>query len=266
MLGHAADTGSVRISQRAESAEFRKLETTAMNILVGTSGFSFKEWVGNFYPNKLKAADMLAFYGERFPTVEINNTFYRMPKPAVLRSWAEEVPADFRFVLKASQRITHQQKLKDCAEKVAFLAEMSRLLEQRLGALLFQLPPYLRRDLALLREFLGVLPASIRAAIEFRHESWFTEDTYDALRAHDVALCIAEAEDGVDTPFVATASWGYLRLRRGDYTDAELQTWVEHIRGAGWNEAFVFFKHEEQGLGPKLARHFTEMTEAVPAR
>jgi uncharacterized protein YecE (DUF72 family) len=227
-----------------------------MNILVGTSGFSFKEWVGNFYPQGLKAGAMLGYYGRHFGAVEINNTFYRMPKPAVLKSWAEEVPADFRFVLKASQRITHHQKLKDCAEKVRYLLEVSAALGERLGPLLFQLPPTLRQDLPLLRDFLALLPTTTQAALEFRHESWFNDEVYDLLRAHDAALCIAEAEEGVAVPFVATATWGYLRLRRGDYTAEELQAWGDRVRGEAWTQAFVFFKHEEEA--PKLAQRFME--------
>lgn len=233
-----------------------------MNILVGTSGFSFKEWKGSFYPEKLPEKEMLHYYAEHFRTVEINNTFYRMPKTAVLKTWAETVPAGFRFVLKASQRITHYQKLKDCDEKVAYLLEVSAALGDRLGPLLFQLPTALRKDAPRLRAFLELLPRGRRAALEFRHESWFDEEIYELLRAHDAALCIAEAEEGVEVPFVATASWGYLRLRRPDYTDKELQAWAKRVQSQDWSDAFVFFKHEDQGLGPKLAASFIRLSQA----
>lgn len=228
-----------------------------MNIFVGTSGFSFKEWKGSFYPKDLPNKDMLRYYGERFRTVEINNTFYRMPKEAVLEGWTAEVPEGFRFVLKASQRITHHQKLKDCAEKVAYLLKVSGALKEQLGPLLFQLPPVLRKDAGRLREFLELLPADRRVAFEFRHESWFDDEIFDLLRAHNASLCIAEADE-VKTPFVATANWGYLRLRLADYTEQEMNGWARRVQEQNWDEAFVFFKHEDEGKGPKLAARFME--------
>ncbi len=230
-----------------------------MNLYVGTSGYSYKEWKGTFYPEELSAKRMLHYYGERFRTVEINNTFYRMPQASVLQAWAADVPADFRFVLKAPQRITHIQRLRDASDSVAHLVSVAGALGEQLGPLLFQLPPNLKQDAPRLRQFLAWLPAGQRAAFEFRHESWFNDEIFGLLREHRAALCIAQAEEGVEVPFVSTADWGYLRLRRPDYGDPELQQWVERVRGEKWGDAFVFFKHEEAGLGPKLAKRFLEL-------
>jgi len=230
-----------------------------MKLHVGTSGYSYKEWKGSFYPEKLPAADMLRYYGERFGTVEINNTFYRMPKASVLEAWAAEVPAEFKFVLKASKRITHIQRLKDAGDSVAYLLEVAGALKERLGPLLFQLPPYLKKDAPRLREFLGLVPPNRRAAFEFRHQSWFDAEVFGLLRDHQAALCIAEAENDLEIPFESTADWGYLRLRRPDYGDPELKAWVERVRQQDWRDAFVFFKHEEEGKGPQMARRFLEL-------
>jgi len=177
-----------------------------MNFYVGTSGYSYKEWKGTFYPDDLAGKEMLRFYGERFRSVEINNTFYRMPKASVLEEWAAEVPADFKFVLKASQRITHKQRLKDTGDSVSYLLEVAGVLKERLGPLLFQLPPFLKKDAPRLREFLALLPTGRRAAFEFRHQSWFDDEVFSLLRDRRAALCIAEAENDLETPFVATAA------------------------------------------------------------
>jgi len=233
-----------------------------MNLYVGTSGYSYKEWKGTFYPEDLPDKEWLRYYGERFRTVEINNTFYRMPKPAVLEGWAAEVPADFRFVLKASQRITHMQRLKDVGENVAYLLKVATALQERLGPVLFQLPPHLKKDAARLRDFLALLPPERRAALEFRHASWFDDEVFDLMREHQAALCIAEAEDDLEVPFVSTADWGYLRLRRPDYTDVELKAWAERVREPGWQDAFVFFKHEDEGKAPQMAARFLELATA----
>jgi uncharacterized protein YecE (DUF72 family) len=230
-----------------------------MNLYVGTSGYAYKEWKGTFYPSDLSEKRMLHYYGERFRTVEINNTFYRMPKVSVLEGWAGEVPAEFRFVLKASQRITHVQRLKDAGESVSYLFDVAGALKVRLGALLFQLPPSLKKDVPRLRDFLALLPPQRRAALEFRHPSWFDEEVFGLLREHEVALCIAEAENDLEVPFVATAGWGYLRLRRPDYGDAELKTWVKRVGEQNWRDAFVFFKHEDEGKAPLLAKRFLEL-------
>ena len=230
-----------------------------MNLYVGTSGYAYKEWKGSFYPEALPAKRMLHYYGEHFRSVEINNTFYRMPTATRLQAWAGEVPADFRFVLKAPQRITHQRRLMDTDEDVGYLFDVAGMLGTRLGALLFQLPPNLKKDAARLDAFLALLPASPRVAFEFRHSSWFDDEVFALLRAHRAALCIAEAEGDLDVPVVATADWGYLRLRRPDYGEAELRAWVARLGQQGWQDAFVFFKHEEAGRGPLLAQRFLDL-------
>jgi len=230
-----------------------------MNLYVGTSGYSYKEWKGPFYPEDLPDKQMLRFYGERLRTVEINNTFYRMPKASVLEAWGEEVPSDFKFVLKASQRITHMQRLKDADDSLAYLLKVAAALGKRLGPLLFQLPPNFKKDAARLKDFLARFPSDRRAALEFRHESWFDQEIFDLLRDHQAALCIAEAEEGVEIPFVSTANWGYLRLRRPDYGDPELTTWINRVRQQNWQEAFIFFKHEDEGKAPQMAKRFLEL-------
>jgi uncharacterized protein YecE (DUF72 family) len=226
-----------------------------VRVLAGTSGFSYKEWKGSFYPEELAAAGMLSFYAGRLPAVEINNTFYRMPKPALLSAWSEQVPPEFRFVLKASQRITHRKRLKDAGEEAAYFFRTAATLGERLGPALFQLPPNLKKDLPRLEAFLGVLPEGARAAFEFRHASWFDDGVFEALRARGAALCVAEDEE-LATPLVATAGWGYLRLRRQDYDDAAVAAWAERVRGQAWGEVYVFFKHEDAGSGPRLAAEF----------
>jgi uncharacterized protein YecE (DUF72 family) len=232
-----------------------------MNLYVGTSGYSYKEWKGTFYPKDLPDKKMLSFYGERFRTVEINNTFYRMPTESVLEAWAGEVPADFKFVLKASQRITHMQRLKDAGDSVSYLVKVAVVLRERLGPLLFQLPPNLKKDAPRLREFLALLPAERRSAFEFRHQSWFDEEVFGLLREHHAALCIAEAENELEIPFVSTADWGYLRLRRPDYGNVELKAWGERVGQQKWRDAFVFFKHEDEGKGPAMAKRFVELAD-----
>jgi len=232
-----------------------------MNLYVGTSGYSYKEWKGTFYPEDLPEKEMLRFYGERFRAVEINNTFYRMPKASVLEAWAAEVPADFRFVLKAPQRITHIQRLVDAGDSLAYLLKVAGSLKEKeqLGPLLFQLPPYLKKDLPRLREFLKLLPPERGAAFEFRHQSWFDEGIFGVLREHRAVLCIAEAENDLEIPFVSTADWGYLRLRRPEYCDPELKAWADRVRQQNWREAFIFFKHEEEGKGQQMAKRFLEL-------
>jgi uncharacterized protein YecE (DUF72 family) len=235
-----------------------------MKLHVGTSGFSYKEWKGSFYPKDLKAADMLRYYAERFDTVEMNNTFYRMPKAENIAAWAAEVPAHFRFVIKASQRITHFQRLKDCGESIKILLRVSAELKDRLGPLLFQLPPNLKKDMPRLREFLTLLPSDRRVAFEFRHESWLDEEVFQLFRDQNIALCIAEADDGVEVPFVSTADWGYVRLRMLEYNDTELQARIKLLRGQKWTEAYVFFKHEDEARGPKMALRLLELWRVQP--
>jgi len=229
-----------------------------MHIRVGTSGYSYKEWKGTFYPDDLPAAKMLAYYAERFDSVEINNTFYRMPVASMVAKWAEQVPDSFTFVLKAPQRITHQKKLADTGDDIRFLFEVAESLGSKLGPVLFQLPPYLRKDAPRLSEFVSRLPEAKKIAFEFRHESWFDEEIYDILRSRDVALCAADTDDVTDVEklLVPTASWGYMRLRRTEYTSDELGAWAERVQRQPWSEAYVFFKHEDEGKGPRFAVDF----------
>jgi uncharacterized protein YecE (DUF72 family) len=231
-----------------------------MRVFIGTSGFSYAPWRGSFYPEKLPAAKMLAYYAERLDTVEINNTFYRMPAPDMLAKWAAETPAGFRFALKSPRRITHEKKLADVADSLSRLCEAAGTLGERLGPVLFQLPPFMKKDVPRLQEFVASLPPGLRAAVEFRHESWFAPDVYEALRARDVALCLAESED-LATPVEQTSSWGYLRLRRQDYDELALAVWADRVRAQKWNSAFVYFKHEDEGIGPKLAARFRALVE-----
>ena len=222
---------------------------TPVRILVGTSGWSYKEWKGSFYPADLSADDMLRHYAGRFPTVEINNSFYRIPREKVLLEWAEQVPAGFRFVLKASRRITHINRLTDEDGSLAYMLRTVNVLGERLGPTLFQCPPTLRREVGRLRDFLALVPRTWRAALEFRHESWYTEEVYDLLRAHDVALVGVDEDEGT-RPLVPTASWGYLRLRRTEYAEDTLGAWARRIGEQPWQEAFVFLKHDEENGSP----------------
>lgn len=230
-----------------------------MDLYVGTSGYSYKEWKGKFYPEKLPQKQMLPYYGERFRSVEINATFFAVPKTSVLEGWANAVPEGFKFVLKAPKQITHVQGLKDAGDALARLLEGAATLNERGGPLLFQLPPTAKKDVPRLCSFLALLPPRCRAAFEFRHASWFDEEVFGLLREHHAALCLAEADNDLDVPFVATADWGYLRLRRPDYGDAELKTWAKRVRKQNWREAYVFFKHEDEGKGPQMAKRFLEL-------
>ena len=236
-----------------------------MRILVGTSGFSYAEWKGNFYPAGVKNDAMLPYYAAQLPTVEINNTFYRMPKKEVLARWAEQVPAGFTFALKASQRITHMRRLTDVSDSVSYYFSGVSVLGDKLGPSLFQLPPDMELDLPTLQAFLGLVPKAHRVALEFRNKGWLEASVFDALRAAGVSLCISEADD-LDTPVVATADWAYLRLRKESYSDTEIQAWAERIKSQPWGDVFVYFKHEDNGRGPKfaaaLASHFGVTTPA----
>ena len=233
-----------------------------MRWYAGTSGYSYKEWKGVFYPETISPGEMLAYYGERLPAVEINNTFYRMPRTHVLEGWRESVPEDFRFVIKASRRITHQARL---ADDGAFLAERVAKLEDRLGCVLFQLPPYLRKNVERLDAFLGGWPRELPAAFEFRHVSWFDEEVMDVLRRHEAAICVSD--DGkTDLPAVlATTDWLYLRLRREAYDEGVLAQWLARAIETGARHGFAFFKHEDAGAGPKLAKAFLELAQARQA-
>ena len=230
-----------------------------MRILAGTSGWSFKEWKGTFYPKDLPDDGMLGFYAGRFAAVEINNTFYRMPRESVLLDWVAKVPPEFRFAIKASQRITHHGRLKDVADSLEYFTRVTSALGEQRGPTLFQLPPNLKKDLPRLAEFLALLPRGWRSAFEFRHSSWFDDDVYEALRGRDAALCIADHDD-FETPAVRTAGWGYARLHRLTYDEAALAAWRERLAGLGAEEMYVFFKHDETaGSGPGAAEAFTRL-------
>ncbi|HBA88930.1 MAG TPA: DUF72 domain-containing protein [Geobacter sp.] len=231
-----------------------------MALYVGTSGFSYPAWKGKFYPEDLPEKRMLHFYGTRFRSVEINNTFHRMPRAALLESWAAEVPPDFKFALKAPQRITHLQRLKGVDDAVSYLCDVAGTLKERLGPLLFQLPPALKKDVPLLHDFLALLPPETRAAFQFGHSSWFDDEVFGLLQRNGAALCIVDSADGVEVPRVRTAEWGYLRLRRPEYGEKELARWAELVHWQKWSDAFVFFKHEEEALGPLLAQRFLTLS------
>ena len=235
-----------------------------MKTFVGTSGYAYKPWKGRFYPAGLPDKEMLPFYAGRFDTVEINHTFYRMPADPVLARWREQVPEGFSFSVKASRAITHHARLKEAGDAVGFLFRRLVSLGETLGPVLFQLPPNLRLDLPRLQAFLGLLPEGRRVAMEFRHISWFDEAVFEALREHDVALCVADGELKEEVPFVSTAGWGYVRLRAVDYTDEAIGAWADRVRGQEWASAYVFFKHEDEATGPRLAQRFIELMREPP--
>ena len=229
-----------------------------MQLLAGTSGFSYKEWLGKFYPEKHPADAMLRYYSGHFATVEINNTFYRMPAETMLARWAEEVPEGFSFTLKAPRRITHELRLKDCESHVAEFLRRAQALGGKLGPLLFQLPPYFKKDLARLRDFLALLPAGRPAAFEFRNSSWQDDEVYGTLRAKGVMLCYTDTEQGDSPPLVATSDSGYLRLRRTHYDDSDLRAWAERIAAHSLARTYVYFMHEDDALGTVFARKLTD--------
>ena len=235
----------------------------AMRVHVGTSGWSYDGWKGPFYPGDIAGGDMLAWYAERLSSVEVNNTFYRMPKRDVLRAWAEQTPESFSFVLKASRRITHQSKLGEgSADPLAYLLGVSDELGEKRGPVFFQTPPWLKKDMSVLEGFLARLPHGVRAAFEFRSTSWFEEDVYELLRERGAALVAADTGDAAkDPPLVATAPWGYVRLRRESYDGDLLAEWARRVGDQPWEQAWVFFKHEEEGAGPALATRFRALME-----
>ena len=237
-----------------------------MRLLAGTSGYAFKEWKGAFYPEGLADNGWLGFYASKFPTVEINNTFYRLPREHVLREWGAQVPEDFSFAIKASMRITHHARLKpESADALSFLLRNTSVLGSRLGPVLFQLPPNMQKDLERLKGFLALLPRDRRFTVEFRHESWLDEDVLTALREHDVALCVGEQDD-FKCPVHATASWGYLRLHRLDYDAAMLGEWAKCVGQQDWSETYVFFKHDEgAGSGPPAVDAFVKVCDQTLA-
>ena len=234
-----------------------------MNLYVGTSGYSYKEWKGSFYPEKLPAKEMLSYYSSRLPAVEINNTFYRLPQRSMLENWKEQVPPEFRFSVKASQKITHFKRLQNAEEETKYLLETASALEERLGVVLFQLPPNMKKDLPRLENFLKSLPGDTRAAFEFRHPTWFDDEVLNLLRTENRALCISDTDDLPVSNIDKTADWGYLRLRRVNYSEENLAEWLERVRAQNWDTAYVFFKHEDEGTGPKLAGQFLDLAKPV---
>ena len=224
---------------------------TTAKLFAGASGYSFKEWKGVFYPDDIKAEDMLTFYSARLPTVEINNTFYRMPKTSVIENWAATAPEDFRFSIKASQRITHMSRLRaeTAAEPLGYLYKNLAALGAKRGPVLFQLPPNMKKDLARLTGFLSLLPADHNATFEFRNDTWFDDEVYATLKNAGAALCLSEREDIAPPPLVETAPWGYVRLRLETYTDADLKEWARTLRASSWREIYVYFMHEATAPG-----------------
>ncbi len=232
-----------------------------MNLHVGTSGYSYKEWKGNFYPEKLPAKDMLPYYASRLKAVELNNTFYRLPQKSMVENWKEQVPENFRFSIKASQRITHFKRLKEVEDETKYLLDTVSVLEDRLGVVLFQLPPNMKKDLPRLETFLDCLPRTTKAAFEFRHQTWMEDDVLEVLKHKNHALCISDTDDLPVTHIDRTADWGYLRLRRVEYSESNLAEWLKRVRDQQWKEAFVFFKHEDEGTGPRLAAQFLSLAD-----
>jgi uncharacterized protein YecE (DUF72 family) len=229
-----------------------------MKIYAGTSGYSYTSWKGSFYPEKLPQKQMLSYYAQQLPTVESNSTFRFLPSAMTVESWIGQVPAKFQFSVKAPEAITHRKRLKDAAAEVEKLSQVLTAFSKQLGPVLYQLPPYFKKDLARLEEFLPLIKGQ-KAAFEFRHDSWFDDEVVKCLGKHGCALCIADAEDLPAQRLVTKAKWGYLRLRRDAYTDQELENWIKWIRERKWSKAYVYFKHDEVGVGPKLAKRFLEL-------
>ena len=231
-----------------------------MNLWVGTSGFQYTEWKGTFYPEDLPAAKMLSFYAERLSTTEVNYSFHRIPSAKSIQSWWEGTPERFKFSLKAPQKVTHFAKLRNCGDTLRYFFQVISDLEAKLGVVLFQLPPAFKKDAALFSDFLNDVPSGMRAAFEFRHTSWFDDEIFNLLKGKNLALCLADSET-LSTPIVVTADYGYLRLRREDYQTTDVARWGDLIKeqGTNWSDAFIYFKHEESGIGPKLATQLREM-------
>jgi uncharacterized protein YecE (DUF72 family) len=235
----------------------------AMNIYVGTSGYSYKEWKGSFYPEKIQAKDMLSYYASRFQAVELNNTFYRLPQQSMIESWKAQVPSNFRFSVKASQVITHFKQLKDVANETMLMLKRISAFEDRLGAVFFRLPPDMKQDIKSLEKFLKALPAHPRAAFQLEDPTWHDDDVLALLRSQNRALCLVDTEEMPASRIEKTADWGYMRLRRVKYSEAELKEWITQVRAQDWKETFVFFKHEDEGTGPKLAAQFLNLVNTI---
>ncbi len=230
-----------------------------MKFFVGTSGYGYKEWKGSFYPEKLPQKEMLAYYANHFSAVEVNYTFRRLPRQSVVKSWTQEVPTSFRFVLKAPQVVTHFKRLQNTKKETNDFLRIAASLTKRQGPVMFQLPPNFKKDVPRLDAFLRSIRGRAKTAFEFRHPSWFDDDVFDCLRRHKSALCVADSEDLPATDLVRTANWGYVRLRRERYTDKALRKWIAEIRSQRWNEVYVFFKHEDSAAGPKFATRFLKL-------
>jgi uncharacterized protein YecE (DUF72 family) len=226
---------------------------------VGTSGYSYKEWKGSFYPDKLPDKKMLSCYAEHFSTVEINSTFRRFPTASTVESWAEQVPDSFRFALKGRQTITHFRRLQNAEDQIDDFIKLASLLGNRQGPLLFQLPPNFKKDVPRLDAFLNYVGGRAAVVFQLQHETWFDDEVYSCLRGHSAALASVDDEGPACDKVVSTTNWGYVRLREERYTDARLKKWIEMIKAQDWNEAYVFFKHEDVGAGPRLAARFLEL-------
>jgi uncharacterized protein YecE (DUF72 family) len=231
-----------------------------MTLYVGTSGYSYKEWKGSFYPDKISPKEMLAYYASRLHAVELNNTFYRMPKPEMIESWKSQVPENFRFSVKAPQTITHFRRLKDAAPQTRIMLKTVAALDQRLGAVIFRLPEDMKKDVKRLESFLKVLPIDTPAVFDFRHPTWFDDEVVELLRSQKRVFCVSDIEELPESYSYKTADWGYVRLRRERYTQAELVRWVKRIKAQKWKDTYVFFKHEDEGTGPTLAAQFAALS------
>ena len=231
-----------------------------MTLYVGTSGYSYKEWKGSFYPDKISPKEMLGYYASRLHAVELNNTFYRMPKPEMIESWKAQVPENFRFSVKAPQTITHFRRLKDPAPQTRIMLKTVAALDQRLGAVIFRLPEDMKKDLKRLESFLKVLPVDTPTVFDFRHPTWFDDEVVELLRSQKRVFCVSDIEELPESYTFKTADWGYVRLRRERYAEAELVKWVKRIKAQKWKDTYVFFKHEDEGTGPTLAAQFVALS------
>ena len=235
-------------------------------LYVGTSGYSYREWKGSFYPDKIRTKDMLSYYASRLQAVELNNTFYRMPQRSIVETWNSQVPDNFRFTVKAPRRITHSKRLKGVSRETKLLLNRVSPLDKRLAAVLFQLPPNMEKDLKRLERFLKYFPADTPAAFEFRNPTWFDDEVLALLRSKNRALCVSDTDEMPVNHIDKTADWGYMRLRRVNYSEAELKEWVERVRDQKWKRTFIFFKHEDEGTGPKLAAQFLGLCRSADNR
>jgi len=229
-----------------------------MRVFVGTSGYSYKEWKGIFYPEKFSEKNMLGYYSGHFNTVEINNTFYKMPKKDVLKSWKEQVNDEFRFVIKANKRLTSFKTVEDIKDSFKWFSDNISVMEKNLGVVLFQFPPFIKVNIEKLEGLLSIMPVDMKAAFEFKSSSWFTDEVYDLLRGRNAALTISETDELKSPELIKTADWGYLRLRRTDYETDHLKNWSDKILHQDWRDAYIFFKHEDEALGPKYAMEFNK--------